>query len=298
MYSSKPMWDSLLLTSPSQSEGGGDNKGGFLSLRVSSHGTSHMWQPQLSSHFFASSTEPWTWTLCDSSPHCLCRAQGLTQGVLADCWATINSLKDHLLKFNPKAPLLELSSFSINKYILNTFKYSSSISTRFPFRKWLFFFSCGFCKEVHLLSHVVFLYGLRNPSLPEDHPWTSPAPPTNRQAKACLLNTEPFYLLARKPNLPCYLRWITPAKIEPTESSSQGGGWQRWGRWAHFEAWNFPGSGHFIRRLLDVFFSLKTQMKAQRIYQLQWNILYHQELCCPLIVNKHVSWSSKCLFIF
>lgn len=156
------------------------------------------------------------------SPCCLCWAQGLTQGVPADCWATINSLKDHLLKFNPWAPFLELSSFSINKYILNTFKYSSSISTRFPFRKSLFF------SQWHLHGSPPpitcgFLYGLRNQSLPEDHPWTPPAPPTNRQAKACLLNTEPFFLLVRKPNLLCYLRWITPAKIEPTESSSQGG---------------------------------------------------------------------------
>lgn len=51
-----------------------------------------------------------------------------------------------------------------------------------------------------------FLYCLRNLSLPEDHQSTSLAPPTDAQAKACLLNTEPFFLLVRKPNLLCYLR--------------------------------------------------------------------------------------------
>lgn len=52
--------------------------------------------------------------------------------------------------------------------------------------------------------------------------------PTGRPRAVSLTQSLFFPLLVQKPNLLCYLRWITPAKIEPTESSSQGGGWQRW----------------------------------------------------------------------
>lgn len=165
----------------------------------------------------ASSTEPCTWTLCDFFLQACLTAGGL---LLGEDGNTVNSLRDHPWNLISRRHCLNsVASQEINKYTRNGHKYSNYISSKGPFRK----SSCE-AEGIHLLFQVVS----SSACFSKDHPPISPTPPTKGQAKACLLNTESFFLLVQKLNLLCYLRWITLAKIEPTESSSQGGGWQRW----------------------------------------------------------------------
>lgn len=73
------------ITALSQSGCGGDPKWGLLYL------PQHwVFMTATTFIFFASSTEPWTWTLCDSSLSVVFAELRAWLGMLGDCWATIN----------------------------------------------------------------------------------------------------------------------------------------------------------------------------------------------------------------